>query len=109
MALVLSHFRMFHDHIPAHVRSALYKVGAVVGGVVLVVKIVGYVKQRQERKGHVKDVVYFYTFPGAVVVPNVSPFGLKLETWLRMANIRYEVGWNLVLTSITQVYSRCLL
>ena len=97
MELVLSYFRMFHNNIPAHVRSALYMVGAVVGGVVLVVKVVGYVKQRQdcqERQGHVKDVVYFYTFPGAAVVPNISPFGFKLETWLRMANIRYEVGWN---------------
>ena len=94
---------MFHGHIPANVRSALYKVGAVVGGVVLVVKIVGYVRERKERQGHVKDVVYFYTFPGAVVVPNGSPYGLKLETWLRMANIRYEVGRSVVKVKGTEV------
>jgi len=38
-----------------------------------------------------KDVVYLVQFPRAASVPSLSPFVLKLETWLRMADIRYQV------------------
>ncbi len=38
-----------------------------------------------------KDVVYLVQFPRAASVPSLSPFALKLETWLRMADIRYQV------------------
>jgi len=37
-----------------------------------------------------KDVVYLVQLPRAGCIPNLSPFALKLETWLRMANIKYE-------------------
>ena len=38
-----------------------------------------------------KDVVYLVQFPRAGSVPSVSPFALKLETWLRMADVKYKV------------------
>ena len=72
MALVLSHFRMFHDHIPVHVRSALYKVGAVVGGVALVVKIVGYVGERKENKD-TSRMWYIFTLSLVLLWSQMAP------------------------------------
>ncbi|XP_021372155.1 failed axon connections-like isoform X2 [Mizuhopecten yessoensis] len=39
------------------------------------------------------DVVYLHVFPRAMAkcVPNISPFAMKLETWLRMNDISYEI------------------
>ncbi|XP_076342300.1 failed axon connections-like [Tachypleus tridentatus] len=37
-----------------------------------------------------KDVVYLYQFVRCPVVPSVSPFCLKVETWLRMTGLKYE-------------------
>ncbi len=35
-----------------------------------------------------KDVVVLHMFPRAIYCPNPSPFVIKLETWLRMNNIK---------------------
>jgi hypothetical protein len=39
-------------------------------------------------------MVYLYQFPRTYYVPSLSPFSVKLETWMRMANIDYEVILN---------------
>jgi len=37
-----------------------------------------------------KDKVYLFQFTRAKCIPSASPYCLKLETWLRMADVNYE-------------------
>ena len=50
-------------------------------------------QQREEKPG----VVYLHMFPRSVArqVVNLSPFAVKLETWLRLRKLPYEVGARL--------------
>lgn len=40
-----------------------------------------------------KDIVYLYQFSRTPVVPSLSPYCLKVETWLRLAGLKYEVSF----------------
>lgn len=51
----------------------------------------------------VKDVVYLYQFPVCPSVRTISPFALKLETWLRMAEIKYENVFTMKFSSKGQI------
>lgn len=39
-----------------------------------------------------KDVVYLYQFSRTALLPSLSPYCLKVETWLRLAGLKYEVS-----------------
>lgn len=39
-----------------------------------------------------KDVVYLYQFSRCPTLPSASPFCLKVENWLRMNGVGYEVS-----------------
>ena len=36
-------------------------------------------------------MITLFQFPAAFNVPNASPYCLKLETWLRLAGLEYQV------------------
>ncbi|KAG8226310.1 hypothetical protein J437_LFUL002749 [Ladona fulva] len=37
-----------------------------------------------------KDIVYLYQFCRTPLLPSISPYCLKVETWLRLAGVKYE-------------------
>ena len=38
-----------------------------------------------------KDIVYLYQFPRTPLLPSLSSYCLKVETWLRLNGVKYEV------------------
>ena len=44
------------------------------------------------KKDFEKDVVYVYQFNRTANLPSLSPYCLKVETWLKLQGIKYEVG-----------------
>ena len=44
------------------------------------------------KKDFEQDVVYVYQFCRSPNVPTVSPYCLKLETWIKLNGIKYEVS-----------------
>lgn len=42
-----------------------------------------------------KDVVYLYQFARTTSLPSLSPYVLKVETWLRLSGLKYEVSFCL--------------
>lgn len=42
------------------------------------------------KKDFEKDVVYLYQFNRTSVIPSMSPYCLKVETWLKLNGIKYE-------------------
>lgn len=41
-----------------------------------------------------KDVIYLYQFSRTPLLPSLSPYCLKVETWLRLSGLKYEVSKN---------------
>lgn len=51
-------------------------------------------KPTVHKHNYEKDVVYLYQFSRTAVIPSLSPFCLKVETWLRLVGIKYEVSFR---------------
>lgn len=43
-----------------------------------------------------KDVIYLYQFSRTPFLPSISPYCLKVETWLRLAGLKYEVKFIII-------------
>lgn len=41
-----------------------------------------------------KDVIYLFQFSRTPTIASVSPFCLKVETWLRLTGLKYEVSFR---------------
>lgn len=50
------------------------------------------VKYNVHRQNFEKDIVYLYQFSRTPVLPSLSPYCLKVESWLRLAGLKYEVN-----------------
>lgn len=50
------------------------------------------VKYNVHRQNFEKDIVYLYQFSRTPVLPSLSPYCLKVETWLRLSGLKYEVS-----------------
>ena len=64
--------------------------GATILTSALLIKLIIKYRRAAKRKTYPKDVVILHQFPRGLRAPSASPFALKLETWLRMANIKYQ-------------------
>lgn len=51
-----------------------------------------YRKRKALRQSYPKDIVILHQFPDGFRAPSASPFCLKIETWLRMVDIKYQVN-----------------
>lgn len=50
-----------------------------------------------------REKVILHTLWRCKTIPSMSPFAMKLETYLRMAQIPYEVNWITNLTDVIDV------
>lgn len=49
-------------------------------------------KPAVHKQNYEKDIIYLYQFSRTPVLPSLSPYCLKVETWLRLAGLKYEVS-----------------
>lgn len=65
---------------------------AAMGAMQTYTKLSNWISGKKPRplKEQPKDTVILYQFPRAYNTPSLSPFAMKLETWLRAAGIKYQ-------------------
>jgi len=47
-------------------------------------------KPTVHKQNYEKDIIYLYQFSRTPLLPSLSPYCLKVETWLRLAGLKYE-------------------
>jgi hypothetical protein len=62
----------------------------------LVVKEAAPKKPNVFKQNFEKDVVYLYQFARTTSLPSLSPYVLKVETWLRLVGLKYEVSLKIL-------------
>merc|ERR1719233_2758095 len=68
-----------------------------------------YLKLTRKKDKHpmvkkwVKDMVYLCQFPCSPEMRSISPFALKLETWLRLTGIRYTNVYTTTFSKSTKM------
>lgn len=50
-----------------------------------------------------KDIIYLYQFSRTPLLPSLSPYCLKVETWLRLAGLKYEVSTISIIWTIVPI------
>ena len=50
-------------------------------------------KPKVKKEDYKKDVVYLYQFKRGGGIPNISPYCMKIEAFLRVHKIQYEVSF----------------
>lgn len=53
------------------------------------------------KSNYEKDVVYLYQFSRTPLLPSISSYCLKVESWLRLAGLKYEVS-PLILNNLVE-------
>jgi hypothetical protein len=56
------------------------------------IKVIFKRRKIKQKSQYPRDVVILHQLPRGLRAPSVSPFAVKLETFLRMTKIPYQVG-----------------
>jgi hypothetical protein len=85
---------MLVRYFPSHHKKILIVAGSVIATYTVssfLLKLYFRYKRNQKRKAYPKNTVILHQFPCKNDSPSMSTPCLKLETWLRIAEIKYEV------------------
>ncbi|GAB1608546.1 failed axon connections homolog [Argonauta hians] len=63
-------------------------------GVFTISGLVYMIRRWKRKKSYPKDTIIVHLFPRTSKSPNLSPFAVKLETYLRMAKLPYQVEYT---------------
>jgi len=74
--------------------AVIVAITGILAGVAFAVITVQKKKRREQWSSIPKDVVLLHQLPRGKYSPNLSPFALKVETYLRMAKIPYHVDFD---------------
>ena len=69
-------------------------VGLVLASTMTIASFLSRFRKNRRNRGYPKDVVILHQFKTSETKPSFSSFCLKMETWLKMSGIPYQVAYN---------------